>query len=342
MDILDHITDIFSNFFDPKKRVFFGYIFLSVLIAVLYLVLTGKRTIRESFGEVLSKPVLLSQSAKRDYLMFVINRSVTLFISPLLLTKLAIATIIFQLLHRASWLQKGMFDHFSTMLIAFSFTFFIFILDDLTKYVVHRLMHRIPILWALHKVHHSAETLNPITIYRTHPLEGIIFTLRASLSQGIAISTFFFLFGSKVDLFTILGANIFIFIFNVAGSNLRHSHIYIRYWRWLEYFLISPAQHQIHHSLEERHYDKNFGATLSIWDWVGGSLHHSETTKPERLGLKDDEFKENPNIVYLYIQPIIEIYTLITNKIKITTYFLKKFLNFISRAKNYIFINKEI
>ena len=142
-------------------------------------------------------------------------------------------------------------------------------------------MHRIPILWALHKVHHSAETLNPITIYRTHPLEGIIFTLRASLSQGIAISTFFFLFGSKVDLFTILGANIFIFIFNVAGSNLRHSHIYIRYWRWLEYFLISPAQHQIHHSLEERHYDKNFGATLSIWDWVGGSLHHSETTKPE-------------------------------------------------------------
>ena len=341
MEILDHIVDIFSNFFDPKKRIFFGYIFLSVLIAVLYLVIAGKRSFKESLGEVFSKPVLLSRSAKRDYFMFLINRSVTLFVSPLLLTKLAIATVIFQFLHTVSWIQKGMFDHFSTLLIAFSFTLFIFILDDLTKYIVHRLMHRIPTLWALHKVHHSAETLNPITIYRTHPLEGIIFTLRASFSQGIAISTFFFLFGNKVDLFTVLGANIFIFIFNVAGSNLRHSHIYIRYWRWLEYFLISPAQHQIHHSLEEKHYDKNFGATLSIWDWFGGSLHHSEISKPTKLGLKGDEFKENPNITYLYIRPIVEIFSLLQNKIKNITNSFRKFLNFISRAKNYIFINKE-
>ena len=314
MAIFDFFTDIFANFFDPKKRIFLGYIFLSIVIAFAYLIIAKKQSLKKALAEVFSKSVLLSRSAKRDYIMFVINRGITLFVSPLLLTKLAIATTIFYFLHTVTWLNKGMFENYNPVLIAFYFTFFIFLLDDLTKYVVHRLMHRIPILWALHKVHHSAETLNPVTIYRTHPLEGIIFTLRASFTQGIAISTFIFLFGNNVDLLTILGANIFIFTFNVAGSNLRHSHIYIRYWTWLEFFLISPAQHQIHHSLEEKHYDKNFGATLSVWDWIGGSLHHSEERRPEKLGLRKNEFMENPTTTYMYLGPIKEITSIFWSK----------------------------
>ena len=316
MPLFDFFVDIFATLFDPKKRIFLGYIFLSVLISFAYLIFAKKQSLQHTLNEVFSKSVLLSRSAKRDYIMFVINRSITIFVSPLLLTKLAIATVIFYYLHKLTWLTKGMLDTYNPVLIAFLFTFFIFILDDLTKYIVHRLMHRVPILWALHKVHHSAETLNPITIYRTHPLEGIVFTLRASFTQGIAISTFIFLFGNKVDLLTILGANIFIFTFNVAGSNLRHSHIYIRYWRWLEFFLISPAQHQIHHSLDEKHYDKNFGATLSIWDWIGGSLHHSEERRPDKLGLSKNEFMENPSTTYMYIGPIIEIVSISLSKLK--------------------------
>lgn len=99
------------------------------------------------------------------------------------------------------------------------------------------------------KNHHSAETMTPITVYRTHPLEGILFSLRSAIVQGTTMAVCLFLFGNAVDLYAVLGVNVMSFIFHVTGSNLRHSHISIRYWPWLEHILISPAQHQVHHSI---------------------------------------------------------------------------------------------
>jgi sterol desaturase/sphingolipid hydroxylase (fatty acid hydroxylase superfamily) len=74
----------------------------------------------------------------------------------------------------------------------------------------------------------------------------------------------------------------------MTGSNLRHSHINIRYWKWLEYIFISPSQHQLHHSIAEEHYDKNFGAALAVWDWLFGSLHLSESDQEITYGLTQD------------------------------------------------------
>ena len=65
-------------------------------------------------------------------------------------------------------------------------------LDDFSKFFIHRFMHKWPILWSIHKVHHSATTLTPMTVFRTHPLEGIIFSLRSSTTQAISISSFIF------------------------------------------------------------------------------------------------------------------------------------------------------
>ncbi len=101
------------------------------------------------------------------------------------------------------------------MFVAILFTLSYFIFDDFTKYWVHRFMHKWPLLWALHKVHHSAETLNPITVYRTHPLEGVVFSIRGAFTQGIVISFFIYVFGNKVDLVTILGVNVFVFVFHM-------------------------------------------------------------------------------------------------------------------------------
>ena len=171
-------------------------------------------------------------------------------------------------------------------------------------------------MWALHKVHHSAEVLTPMTVYRTHPLEGIVFTLRGTFTQGVSISTFIFFFGNNVDLFTVLGANVLLFLFNTAGSNLRHSHIGIRYWKWLEYIFISPAQHQLHHSIAFEHHDKNFGAALAIWDWLFGSLHHSVEFETLHLGIKKNQHDATHNLKNLYLDPIHEIKKHIFNKIK--------------------------
>jgi sterol desaturase/sphingolipid hydroxylase (fatty acid hydroxylase superfamily) len=271
------------------------------------LVFFRKKGLRSAFFKVFDKKILLSGSAISDYKMFLINRVLMLVLSPYLLTQLAVATFFYYSLLSlpvSSFLSS--LNGVPTVIVATLFTVVFFTFDDFTKYWVHRWMHKWPILWALHKVHHSAETLNPITVYRTHPLEGILFSLRGAFSQGIVISMFFFIFGDKVDLVTILGVNFLVFSFHVAGSNLRHSHIDIKYWSWLEKILISPAQHQLHHSLDERHYDKNFGAALAIWDWMFGSLHHSEDIDDLVLGVEDDDF--NPrSIKELYLKPLKEI-----------------------------------
>jgi len=109
-----------------------------------------------------------------------------------------------------------------------------------------------------------------------------------------------------------LGVNIFVFSFHVAGSNLRHSHIGIQYWPWLEKLIISPAQHQLHHSLDFRHYDKNFGATLALWDWFFGSLHYSEDVDGLVLGV-DEGHIDHQNLKELYIRPLQEIGQIISD-----------------------------
>ena len=53
-------------------------------------------------------------------------------------------------------------------------------------------MHKIPLLWEIHKTHHSARVLTPITIFRTHPLEGLIFVIRSAITQGIVIALFYY------------------------------------------------------------------------------------------------------------------------------------------------------
>ena len=163
-----------------------------------------------------------------------------------------------------------------------------------------------------------------MTVFRTHPLEGIIFSLRSSVTQAISISLFVFLFADSVNLFTILGVNVFVFIFNILGSNLRHSHVGIRYWNWVEYIFISPGQHQLHHSIAREHHDKNFGAALAIWDWLFGSLHHSVEFDTLKLGLEKNQKQETHSLLNLYLNPLIEIKNYTLNKLNKFTFFLKK------------------
>ena len=91
------------------------------------------------------------------------------------------------------------------------------------------------------------------------------------------------------------GVNLTIVFFHVTGSNLRHSHININYWPWLERLLMSPAQDQLHHSVAEEHYDKSFGAGLSIWDWMFGSMHLSEPDRELTYGLDLSRFRTAPS-----------------------------------------------
>lgn len=272
-------SDVATQFLDPRKRLFVGYLLSASVIAVLWLSIAGRQSVGAALRALFDRDVWFSRSSRQDVICFVINRVLFRWLRPVLITQLAIATAIFQLLHYQTIVPVGWLEGAGYWTAAISFTLFFFLFDDFTRFAVHYALHRVPVLWAFHKFHHSAETLTPLTVMRTHPVEGLIFTARSAVVQGVSIALFVFLFGNQVDLLTIFGVNIFVVSFHALGSNLRHSHVSIRYPRAVERLLMSPAQHQLHHSEAERHFDRNFGVALSLWDRIFGSFHHSVSEK---------------------------------------------------------------
>ena len=308
--ILDYLGGLADGFVDPKKRVFVGYLFAALAIACVAMLGAAGWNLRAGTAAgrrlIFSRAIWWSASARADYKMFAVNQALMMVIAPRLVGRMAVATALFTGLHGLIGGRPDLAFVVPGWLVVASFTLCHFLCDDLSKYLVHRALHRWPVLWAFHRVHHSATTLTPLTVYRTHPLEAVLFSLRGTAVQAVVVAVFIFFFGSAVDLFTVLGASVFLFAFNAAGSNLRHSHVRIGYGRRLERWLMSPAQHQIHHSVEERHHDKNFGTVLSLWDWLGGTLYLADKGEELRYGLTAGETKEMNGLTELYLRPVLE------------------------------------
>ena len=82
-----------------------------------------------------------------------------------------------------------------------------------------------------------------------------------------------------------------------------------------ERVLIEPAQHQWNHSTAERHFDKNFGAALAIWDWLFGSLHLSEQEEELTFGLPPEEASA-ANLLDIYLRPFSDTWRYIKRRSK--------------------------
>ena len=298
---LDFLHPLFEEFANPQKRIFVGYLASAVLLALIWLCIVERASTKAAIKKIFDKNVWLSTSSFADFKIIIVNRLIMSGTAAALVSQITISTFLYKLLHGQTLIEPLALHFISAGNVAVLFTVFFFVIDDFSRFYVHRLMHRIPVLWAFHQVHHSAETMTPFTIFRTHPIEGLIFALRTSIVQGVVISSFLFLFGSKVDLITVFGASVGVVVFHSLGSNLRHSHIKIRYPRAIELFFISPGQHQIHHSTDKRHFDKNFGVALAVWDLIFGSLSYSER-QTHKFGL-DTKFGKNHNLLHLYVEP---------------------------------------
>lgn len=272
---------------------------------------------RQAFSMIFSRDIWWSSSAKADYAIFLINKLAFLFLAPLLLTQLVVATWLFELLHEVVGTRLIIGEGWPDGSVIALFTICYFLLDDFARFYVHKLLHEVPFLWAFHKVHHSARTLTPMTVFRTHPVEGIIFALRSVIVQAIVMAVFIFFFGGRVDLYTVLGVGVFTLLFNLMGSNLRHSHVGLRYWAWLENVLISPAQHQIHHSVEPKHFDKNYGVVLAIWDRMGKSLVISSEGECLEFGLSKKVEKGEQNLLSIYFAPFKEVFMIVGRRFHI-------------------------
>lgn len=173
-------------------------------------------------------------------------------------------------------------------------TIVLFLAYEIGYFVDHYLKHRVPFLWELHKVHHTADVLTPLTNFRNHPIDNIIFGYVLSLFIGGASGALAWLFGHKTEIFAVDGKNIIFLLFLWTIGHLQHSQFWIPFRGVWGYLILSPAHHQIHHSCDSAHFNRNLGSVLAVWDWMAGTLE-IPTQKNPRLVYGVTEEGVNPH-----------------------------------------------
>jgi sterol desaturase/sphingolipid hydroxylase (fatty acid hydroxylase superfamily) len=289
----------FSYLINPDKRIHYLYL-ISALGLALFVLIKAKG--KENFLHyIFNKKVWLSQSALVDYQTIFFNGFVKLFlIAPFLVLAHGFSMYIEEvLIHYRGYSMMRLSQTETIIYYTIALTLF----SDLLSYTTHFLFHKIPILWEFHKIHHSATVLNPITQYRLHPVELIFNNLKFVFVYGLLTGVFEYLSVGIVSKYLFMGVNVLGFVFLLWGSNLRHSHVKLTYFNFLEYIFISPFQHQIHHSDKPDHYDKNFGSKLALWDWLFGTLLRSKKVNKITFGLGVEENKRYHSFLDNMLQP---------------------------------------
>ncbi len=141
-------------------------------------------------------------------------------------------------------------------------TFILLLLGvDFVFYWVHRWGHAINIMWAAHSPHHSAEEMN------------FFVALRASVTQRLASFLFFWVLViigfTPFDIYMVVGLHLFI-------AFLHHTEFIPKLWRPIELIFTTPSHHRVHHGVNFKYLDKNFGEFLIIWDRVFGSFEEED------------------------------------------------------------------
>lgn len=277
MSVPEHLQQTLGYVTDPSKRIYWGFLLTSALFGLcfsgIYRYQYGAKKI---FLDLLNPSALFNRSTLVDIGLLISNHilRIVLFL-PIVGSQIGIALAISRFCNTHVMASPQLV--WSATSIAVLYTVVFFVLDDFSRFLLHVLMHKLPWLWYFHQVHHNAETLTPLSLYRFHPVEVLLLTIRSVLVGGVVSGAFIYLFAGHISAWDILGVNAVGFVFSALGSNLRHSHIPLSFG-FIEKWVISPAQHQLHHSRD--HIDINFGTYLALWDrlfgsWVQGSPHQN-------------------------------------------------------------------
>lgn len=287
-DIYGQLLQLPGYLFDANKRIYIPYLLAALVLAVPVFLKRKNTSLRAFFGYIFNPKVWWHSSARQDYYLFILNKLLrSLALAPFILTMVPVALGFSGLLESVFGIITPVTDN--AVVIVGCFTLLLFLFDDFTRFLLHYLLHKIPLLWDYHKVHHSALVLTPMTVYRSHPVETFLYACRMGLAQGLAVGLGYYLFGPTLDMYDILGANAFVFAFNIMASNLRHSHIWLPWPHKWENWFISPAMHQIHHSDAREHFDQNLGSALAVWDRMFGTLHRSKGVENVSFGVGNND-----------------------------------------------------
>ena len=197
--------------------------------------------------------------------------------------------------------------------VHFIYLVIVFLAYEFFQYLCHFLKHRVGFLWEFHKVHHSAPFLAVTTAYRRHVVDIYTNIFFAGFAIGLTDAVFSQLFYSRPTYSLAADLRVVSLIITLSSS-LDHSHIW---WSWgkLERVLVSPAVHILHHSKDPKHFGKNLGETLSIFDHVFGTFAKPDVA-PEgvEVGLVDKFDWSQASYFRTLIQPFKAITGIISAK----------------------------
>jgi sterol desaturase/sphingolipid hydroxylase (fatty acid hydroxylase superfamily) len=310
-DALRTTAQNWLGFLVPQERIFILYLLTSLCMAWIVWQRemrkegkAGKKT-KDFLSYIFHPGIYGHKSSWQDYFIFYANGLLHYgIIAQFILTERPFAVMV----RNSLMTTFGAPDHplLPAPAAALASTILFALLYDLAVYTTHWLTHKIPLLWAFHKVHHSAEVLTPVTLLRMHPVDLFLNSLMVAAFTGAGIGVFSWIALQQVSGFNVLGINIFIFLFYFFGYNLRHSHVWLHYPRWLSCFLISPAQHQIHHSTAPRHFDTNMGLIFSIWDRFFGTIYVPKEKEEIVFGINKKHPNPYSDLKDMYLSPFIE------------------------------------
>ena len=288
---------------DPLRRIYCVYLGSAALIGVLVYLRARATADRAGVLRYLfPTEIYRHRSSWVDYGFFYLNSILSgMILAPLVGAPVVAGFVADALGGRAATLQPAGFR------ASVGLTLATVLAMDFALYVGHYLQHRVPFLWEFHKIHHSAETLTPITAFRVHPVDDLLTLTLSASCVGVVQGLFHAWFGTGIAEIHVLGVNAILFGWYVLGFNLRHSHVWLSYPAWLSHILISPAQHQVHHSREPRHFDKNIGFIFAFWDAIGGTLYVPREREEFEYGLSGEEDSYR-SVGALYARPFLNLW----------------------------------
>ncbi len=147
---------------------------------------------------------------------------------------------------------------------------------DFLGYWAHRWMHS-PALWRIHAFHHSARTLNWFSGMRGSPLHMVLI-----LAPGALMASLFLLTASHTAFYILLAIE-------MSSQHLTHSNVRLPWSRQLEWLVVTPRMHFVHHHRDLAYGNSNYGFYFSVWDHLFGTYVDARDVPDKgHLGLHED------------------------------------------------------
>ena len=154
-----------------------------------------------------------------------------------------------------------------------------FVVIDFAGYWNHRLSHRVNIFWNQHVIHHSSEDFN------------LACALRQSISNVVGYTAILLLPAALLGVeYSVIAVLAPLHLFGQFWYHTQH----IGKLGFLEFILVTPSQHRVHHAINEQYIDKNLGQIFSVWDRLFGTFQEELDEVPPRYGVLKPAMTYNP------------------------------------------------